>query len=181
MHDGKKVLYKITYPNGKIYIGKDLTNTLTYFGSVNSDMVEKDFTEEERKDFSIRKEILLESEDEKESEDAKETWQRLRDELAPEFALEPVFIDYGGRLSYATGLVTVRFTKTPTDDELKQFARQWGLRFKARNPYVPSQATFDKTAGTLNHYLPDIIDSIKSSAKQVRAVWPDTISRYLKI
>ena len=122
-----------------------------------------------------------ESEDEKESEDAKETWQRLRDELAPEFALEPVFIDYGGRLSYATGLVTVRFTKTPTDDELKQFARQWGLRFKARNPYVPSQATFDKTAGTLNHYLPDIIDSIKRSAKQVRAVWPDTISRYLKI
>ena len=116
-----------------------------------------------------------------ELEDAKETWQRLQDELAPEFALEPVFIDYGGRLSYATGLVTVRFTKTPTDDELKQFARQWGLRFKARNPYVPSQATFDKTASMLNCYLPDIIDSIKSSAKHVRAVWPDTISQYLKI
>lgn len=66
MRDGKKVLYKITYPNGKIYVGKDLTNTLTYFGSVNSKIVEQDFTEEERKDFSIRKEILLESEDEKE-------------------------------------------------------------------------------------------------------------------
>ena len=66
MRDGKKVLYKITYPNGKIYIGKDLTNTLTYFGSVNSKAVEADFTEEERKDFSIRKEIILESEDEKE-------------------------------------------------------------------------------------------------------------------
>ncbi len=26
-----KVIYKITYPNGKIYIGKDLTNTLNYF------------------------------------------------------------------------------------------------------------------------------------------------------
>ena len=25
-----KVIYKITYPNGKIYIGKDLTNTLNY-------------------------------------------------------------------------------------------------------------------------------------------------------
>ncbi len=58
-----KVIYKITYPNGKIYIGKDLTGTLTYFGSVNSALVERDFTVEQRKDFSIRKEILMESED----------------------------------------------------------------------------------------------------------------------
>lgn len=58
----KKVIYKITYPNGKIYIGKDLTNTLTYFGSVKSDYVAKDFTEEEMKDFTIRKEIIFESE-----------------------------------------------------------------------------------------------------------------------
>jgi hypothetical protein len=26
-----KVIYKITYPNGKIYIGKDLTGSLNYF------------------------------------------------------------------------------------------------------------------------------------------------------
>jgi len=57
----KKVIYKITYPNGKIYIGKDLTNTLTYFGSVKSKHVENDFTEEEMKDFTIRKEIIYES------------------------------------------------------------------------------------------------------------------------
>lgn len=57
----KAVIYKITYPNGKIYIGKDLTNTLTYFGSVNSKYVKKDFTEEEMKDFTIRKEIIYES------------------------------------------------------------------------------------------------------------------------
>ncbi|MHA1540345.1 MAG: GIY-YIG nuclease family protein [Alphaproteobacteria bacterium] len=57
----KKVVYKVTYPNGKIYIGKDLTNTLTYFGSVNSKEVEKDFTEEEQQDFSIRKEVLFSS------------------------------------------------------------------------------------------------------------------------
>ena len=50
----KKVIYKITYPNGKIYIGKDLTNTLTYFGSVKSEYVEKDFTEDERKNFTIK-------------------------------------------------------------------------------------------------------------------------------
>jgi hypothetical protein len=60
------VIYKITYPNGKIYIGKDLTNTLTYFGSVNSELVARDFTEHERRDFSVRKQILMESEDESE-------------------------------------------------------------------------------------------------------------------
>lgn len=59
----RKVIYKITYPNGKIYIGKDLTNTLTYLGSVNSEYVEKDFSEEEKKDFVIRKEIIFESDD----------------------------------------------------------------------------------------------------------------------
>ena len=61
-----KVIYKITYPNGKIYIGKDLTDTITYFGSVNSDLVAKDFTGEQRKNFTIRKEILFESDDENE-------------------------------------------------------------------------------------------------------------------
>ncbi|MGI4803296.1 MAG: GIY-YIG nuclease family protein [Janthinobacterium lividum] len=57
-----KVIYKITYPNGKIYIGKDLTDTINYFGSANSKIIEKDFTREERRDFLIRKEILWESE-----------------------------------------------------------------------------------------------------------------------
>ncbi len=56
-----KVIYKITYPNGKIYIGKDLTNTLNYFGSANSKLIERDFTIEERRDFSIRKELIFES------------------------------------------------------------------------------------------------------------------------
>jgi hypothetical protein len=61
-----RVIYKITYPNGKIYIGKDLTDTITYFGSVDSDLVARDFTREQRKDFTIRKEILFESDDENE-------------------------------------------------------------------------------------------------------------------
>ena len=55
-----KVIYKITYPNGKIYIGQDLTDTINYFGSANSKLIEKDFTREQRQDFTIRKEILQE-------------------------------------------------------------------------------------------------------------------------
>ncbi len=57
-----KVIYKITYPNGKIYIGKDLVDTLNYFGSANSKLIEKDFTREQQRDFTIRKEIIWESE-----------------------------------------------------------------------------------------------------------------------
>lgn len=57
-----KVIYKITYPNGKIYIGKDLTNTLNYFGSANSKLIERDFKREVQRDFTIRKEIIWESE-----------------------------------------------------------------------------------------------------------------------
>ncbi len=57
-----KIIYKITYPNGKIYIGKDLTNTLNYFGSANSKLIEADFSYEQQMDFTIRKEILWQSE-----------------------------------------------------------------------------------------------------------------------
>jgi hypothetical protein len=58
-----KVIYKITYPNGKIYIGKDLTDSINYFGSASSALIERDFTREQRRDFSVRKEIIWEKED----------------------------------------------------------------------------------------------------------------------
>ncbi len=57
-----KVIYKITYPNNKVYIGKDLTDTLNYYGSANSELIERDFTREEQRNFTITKEILWESE-----------------------------------------------------------------------------------------------------------------------
>ena len=56
-----KVIYKITYPNGKIYIGQDKTESIAYFGSPNSKLIERDFTKEQRCNFSARKEILWES------------------------------------------------------------------------------------------------------------------------
>ena len=57
-----KLIYKITYPNGKIYIGQDVTDSINYFGSADNDLIEKDFTREQKCDFNIRKEILWESE-----------------------------------------------------------------------------------------------------------------------
>ena len=53
-----KIIYKITYPNRKIYIGKDLTDSINYFGSADSKLIEKDFTKEQRKKFTIIREIL---------------------------------------------------------------------------------------------------------------------------
>ncbi len=63
-----KVIYKITYPNGKIYVGKDLTDSINYFGSADNELIARDFTREDRRDFSIRKEILWESESASDSE-----------------------------------------------------------------------------------------------------------------
>lgn len=54
----KAYIYLITYPNGKIYIGQDRTDDVNYFGSANGAIIEKDFSQEEQNDFTIRKQIL---------------------------------------------------------------------------------------------------------------------------
>ena len=57
-----KVIYKITYPNGKIYVGQDRTDSINYFGSPNNELIAKDFTREQRRSFVVTREILWESE-----------------------------------------------------------------------------------------------------------------------
>lgn len=60
------VVYKLTFPNGKIYIGKDIGangHSLRYFGSWFDANVESDFTDKELRDFTLRKEIIFESKD----------------------------------------------------------------------------------------------------------------------
>ena len=59
----RKQFYNITYPNGKIYVGMDLTETLTYFGSPSPATREriKEDLGEQRLDLTLRKEILWES------------------------------------------------------------------------------------------------------------------------
>ena len=56
-----KVVCKITYPNGKIYVGKDLTDSVDYFGSARTALIATDFTREQRKSFTVTREILWES------------------------------------------------------------------------------------------------------------------------
>ena len=66
-----KQIYMITYPTGKIYIGKDSVGSHRYFGSPDMDIINADFQnlpEEMRKDYTIRKQILWESETASEEE-----------------------------------------------------------------------------------------------------------------
>jgi DNA modification methylase len=56
------IIYRITYPNGKIYIGQDRTNSINYFGSASSERIANDFTNEQRRSFTITRDILWESE-----------------------------------------------------------------------------------------------------------------------
>ena len=58
-----KYIYKITYPNEKIYVGSDATGSyLTYFGSPTRKYLEKDFEKdypyEKQKELEIKKMIL---------------------------------------------------------------------------------------------------------------------------
>ena len=56
------IIYKITYPNGKIYVGKDMNSDINYFGSASHAVIGADFTSEQRRSFSITREVLWESE-----------------------------------------------------------------------------------------------------------------------
>jgi hypothetical protein len=68
-----KWIYKIAYPTGKIYIGKDSLGSYRYTGSGkgNRSVINADFEklpEDARRSFSIGKEILWQSETASESE-----------------------------------------------------------------------------------------------------------------
>ncbi len=56
------VVYRITYRNGKIYVGQDRTNCINYFGSASSELIARDFSYEERQSFTVTRDILLYSE-----------------------------------------------------------------------------------------------------------------------
>lgn len=62
-----KQIYKITYlATNKIYIGKLAYESFRYFGSPAKEVVDEDFRKlpiEQQKDYTVRKEILWESDD----------------------------------------------------------------------------------------------------------------------
>ena len=58
-----RVVYMVTYPNGKIYVGQDVTDSINYFGSATDALIAADFPDREsRREFTVRRTILWESE-----------------------------------------------------------------------------------------------------------------------
>ncbi|MGQ9407989.1 GIY-YIG nuclease family protein [Mycolicibacterium gilvum] len=65
----RKQVYKITYPNGKIYVGMDLTGSPLYLGSPSAGAtIAADLDlDPNRLELTLRKEVLWESETEPDS------------------------------------------------------------------------------------------------------------------
>ncbi len=76
-----KQIYKITYPTGKIYIGKDSYGSARYMGSPDIEVVNEDFEKlpaDLRRDYTIRKQILWESDSCSEAELAAKEVEYIR-------------------------------------------------------------------------------------------------------
>ena len=76
----RKQVYKITYPNGKIYVGMDLTGSLLYLGSPSAHKrIAADLELDPRRfDPTLRKEILWECETASDAEVRKKELELIR-------------------------------------------------------------------------------------------------------
>lgn len=52
------LIYKITFPNGKIYVGSDLTDSAWYFGSPSIPAIANDYPVARDSEFTITKKIV---------------------------------------------------------------------------------------------------------------------------
>jgi hypothetical protein len=77
----RKQVYKITYPNGKIYVGMDLTGSLLYLGSPSAHKrIAADLELDPRRvDLTLRKEILWECETASDAEVRKKELELIRE------------------------------------------------------------------------------------------------------
>jgi hypothetical protein len=76
-----KQVYKITYPTGKIYIGKDSVGSARYMGSPDWELVNEDFArlpKDIQLNYALQKEILWESDDATESDLAAKEVEMIR-------------------------------------------------------------------------------------------------------
>jgi hypothetical protein len=61
--NSRKAICKITWQNGKIYVGSDLTDSVCYFGAPDRRQIELDVpSRDRRRDSTIRKEVIWELE-----------------------------------------------------------------------------------------------------------------------
>jgi hypothetical protein len=85
----RKQVYKITYPNGKIYVGMDLTGTALYMGSPSAyaQIVADLELDPDQFELILRKEILWESETATDAEVRKKELELIRETRANDPAI----------------------------------------------------------------------------------------------
>lgn len=96
----------------------------------------------------------------------------LKDEAQVELALED---DFGNEL-YPTGTINVRFSDTPSDEELDALGEELGLKCISRNEFQPKQASFepvDKMAADLSSEI-----SRLEERPEIRKAWPEVWARF---
>lgn len=103
-------------------------------------------------------------------------WEKLSRLMGRSAAVYPVLMDSDGVAHYPTGEVTLRFEKTPTPDEVMDFARAHGLRLLRGNEFAPQQFVF-APLDSVADFLPDLISRLARSAG-VSSAWANTLSRY---
>jgi hypothetical protein len=106
-------------------------------------------------------------------------WEAIKNAVGQDTGVHPVLLDSGGDPHYPTGRITVRFSRTPDEAEVEDFARAHNLETRSKNKYIPSQFVFEPRESS-NRYLPDVLDQIRS-ADSVKAAWADTLSQYKQV
>jgi hypothetical protein len=76
---------------------------------------------------------------------------------------------------YLTGEISVRFTTSPGDEDLRRFTARHGLRLLRRNEFVREQAVFKPVDASRS--LPDLIQEIEREGA-AKAVWANTLRRF---
>ncbi|HEV7786858.1 MAG TPA: hypothetical protein VGQ28_16045 [Thermoanaerobaculia bacterium] len=83
--------------------------------------------------------------------------------------------DEAGEPVYLTGEISVRFTTSLEDEDLRRFTARYGLRLLRRNEFVREQAVFKPVDSSRS--LPDLVQQIEREGT-TKAVWANTLSRF---
>lgn len=111
--------------------------------------------------------------------DAKSAWRQVLARTRDVKWAAPLLLDEQRESLFPTGDITVRFDHALSSQELESFAATHRLLLKARNKFVPEQASFCP-AELRQAYLPELVESLNSE-KVVAAAWANTLSRYRRV
>jgi hypothetical protein len=109
----------------------------------------------------------------------REVWDRLMREYGNHLEfVAPVMVDDRGRQMLPTGKIVVQFYSSPSDEALKQFEKNYGLRYLKANEFKREQLSFE--AMDKATYPPDLIAKLKSD-QNIKLAVAETMARYTRV